>query len=73
MKQSVRRTVALLAAVLLCLCMVPAALAEGSEETAPQEEPAEEKKEGIPWGVTAFVLALITTFLQNKFIHGRKR
>ena len=43
------------------------------EEAAAQEEPAKEKKEGLPWGVTAFILALITTFLQNKFIHDRKR
>ena len=42
------------------------------EETAPPEEP-EEKEEGIPWGVTALILALITTFLQNKFIFNKKR
>lgn len=42
------------------------------EETVPPEEP-EEKEEGIPWGVTALILALITTFLQNKFVFGRKR
>lgn len=42
------------------------------EETQPTEEP-EEKEEGIPWAYTALFLALITTFLQNKFIHGRRR
>ena len=43
------------------------------EATTAPEEPAEEKKEGMPWAVTAFVLALITTFLQNKFVFNRKR
>ena len=43
------------------------------EETTPAEEPAEEEEEGIPWAVTALFLALITTYLQNKFIHGRRR
>lgn len=42
------------------------------EETAPAEQP-EEKEEGIPWAITAMILALITTFLQNKFVFGRKR
>ena len=42
------------------------------EETQPAEEP-EEKEEGIPWEITALILALIITFLQNKFIHGRRR
>lgn len=42
------------------------------EETQPAEQP-EEKEEGIPWPVTALILALITTFLQNKFIFNKKR
>lgn len=43
------------------------------EETQSAEEPKEEEEEGIPWAVTALFLALITTYLQNKFIHGRRR
>ena len=42
------------------------------DAAAEEEAPAEEKEEGIPWAVTAMFLALITTFLQNKFIHGRR-
>ena len=60
---------------------------EGAEETfdelfgyfntlvMPLEEavPAEEEKKGIPWHYTALILALITTFLQNRFIFNRRR
>lgn len=42
------------------------------EETVPAEQP-EEKEEGIPWGFIALILAVITTFLQNKFIFNKKR
>lgn len=42
------------------------------EETASAEEPTEEKK-GMPWAYTALLLALVTTFLQNRFIFNRRR
>lgn len=42
------------------------------EGTEPAEEPETQKKEGLPWGITALILAAVTTFLQNKFIHGRR-
>jgi len=40
------------------------------EETAPQETPANED-EGMPWGLTALILAVVVTILQNIFINGR--
>jgi len=41
------------------------------EETVP-EEPQPQKKE-VPWAFTALILALVITFFQNMFIHGRRR
>ena len=41
------------------------------EETAPAGETTEKKE--IPWAYTALILALVTTFLQNRFIFNRRR
>lgn len=40
------------------------------EETAMQEEPV--KEGGMPWGLTALILAVVITFLQSILIHGRR-
>ena len=73
---SLKRYMTLLLVLVLILCVLPmtaaaAARAEESGETVPVEEPVEEQ-EGIPWAITAAFLAMIVTFLQNKFIHGRR-
>lgn len=44
---------------------------ETTEPTAAAQAPAE-KEEGIPWGFTALILALITTILQRIFIFNRR-
>ena len=48
-----------------------AAAQEATEPTAAAQAPAE-KEEGIPWGFTALILALITTILQRIFIFNRR-
>ena len=70
---SLKNTMILMLVLVLVFSLLPleAAAQETTGATEPTEAPAEKKTE-IPWAVTALILALITTFLQNKFIHGRK-
>ena len=58
MKQSVKKIAVLLAAVLLCLCMLPAATAEGAE--APQAIAEPEAKTTIYIGGAASCLYYLT-------------
>ena len=71
---SLKKYIVLFMVLVLILSALPLAMAAQADETgetAPVEEPVQEKQ-GIPWAVAAAILALITTMLQNKFIHGRR-
>lgn len=72
---SLRRIFALLTVLMLILSALPMAFAAEQTDAPTQaqtaQEPAEQEEE-IPWAYTAMILALITTFLQYKFIHGRR-
>lgn len=60
----------LVLALIFSILPLNAAAQETTEPTEAVQAPAEE--EGIPWGFTALILALITTILQRIFIFNRR-
>ena len=71
---SLKNAMILMLALVLIFSLLPleAAAQETTGATEPTTEAPAEQKQEIPWAITALVLALITTFPQNKFIHGRR-
>lgn len=70
---SLKKCLMLLLVLTLIFAILPlnAAAQETTEPTEAVQAPAE-KEEGIPWGFTALILALITTVLQRIFIFNRR-
>lgn len=70
---SLKKCMLLMLVLALVLSLLPFGAA--AQETTEPTEPAQasgETEEGIPWGLTALILALITTILQNKLIFRRR-
>lgn len=73
---SLKKFVVLMLVCMLVLSILPLTFAaqsaeEATEATDTADAPAE-KSEGIPRIWAAAIFALVATFLQNKFIHGRR-